>query len=789
MKSILKTCRFLFLCLIFSSLFLSAYSNNLNDINKDNVFWYAQPAKEWVEALPMGNGRLGVMIFGGADIARIQLNDDSLWPKGAGWESKGGTKKDMDDVRELLLKGENKKADSLIVEKFANLKIKKSHQTLGDLFIDFDHKNISDYRRELNLGNAMAKVQYKVDGKQFIQKVFVSHPHRVIMIECSIEGEDGLNGKIRLSRPEDNGFPTAKTRAASNNMLVMEGEVTQREAVYRDEIKPILDGVKFETCLLVKNEGGEIVMGDDYLELKKVNKATFYIVSNSDFYHDDYKKQNITDLEAVKNLDFEFLQEKHIADHQSLFSRVNLKLTDEQLDSLPTDKRLERIKAGEVDLGLETLLFNYGRYLLIGCSRQGCNPANLQGLWNEHIRAPWNADYHLNINLQMNYWLANVTNMNELNGPLYDLIDKLVESGKTEAQKSYGCRGTVMAHATDQWLTAWMRSSQAKWGASFGAGGWIMQHYWQHFEFTRDTSFLKERAFPAMHEVVQFYSDWIMVDPRDGKLVAAPSTSPENTFINEKGEGASTCMGSAMDQQIIFEVFTNYIKTCEILEINNPLLDTIKTQIKQLRDGFVIGSDGRILEWDREYEESSKGHRHISHLYGFHPGSQVSSDLNPEVFKAVRKTLDYRLANGGAGTGWSRAWLINFSARLLDGDMAHEHILMLFKNSMYNNLFDAHPPFQIDGNFGYTAGVAEMLLQSHEENILRLLPALPTDWKSGHIKGLKARGGLTVDIYWSNNTLEKAVIKSDFNNSFNIAYGNKKYPVEIKKGESYVFKL
>jgi alpha-L-fucosidase 2 len=314
-----------------------------------------------------------------------------------------------------------------------------------------------------------------------------------------------------------------------------------------------------------------------------------------------------------------------------------------------------------------------------------------------------------------------------------------------------------------------------------------MQHYWQHFEFSRDITFLKNRAFPAITEVARFYSDWIIEDPRDGKLISSPSTSPENRFVNSKGKLVSTCLGSAMDQQVIAEVFDNYIQACEILQVKNTFLDKVKQQREQLRPGFVIGNDGRILEWDREYQESEPGHRHMSHLYGFHPGISVSKDKTPEIFEAVRKTLDYRLANGGAGTGWSRAWLINCSARLLDGEMAHDHIQLLFKKSIFDNLFDAHPPFQIDGNFGYTAGIAEMLLQSHGKNTIRLLPALPSIWKNGHIEGLKARGGFTVDMYWSDNILDKAVIASKYDNKINIIYNKEKTLLDLKKGEKFTY--
>jgi len=518
------------------------------------------------------------------------------------------------------------------------------------------------------------------------------------------------------------------------------------------------------------------------------------LVSNSSFYHDDYSAQNKKDLAVLAGKSLAEMEQEHIADHQKYFSKVQLQLSDSSLDSIPTDQRLERMKNDSIDLGMEALLFQYGRYLLIGSSRPGTNPANLQGLWNQHIAAPWNADYHLNINLQMNYWPANMTGLDELNMPLFDYIDKVVETGKEVASKNFGCEGSFFPHATDLWAAPWMRGATAYWGSSMGAGGWMMQHFWQHFAYTQDTTFLKERALPAMREVAKFYSDWIIEDPRDGKLISAPSTSPENRYINEAGKRVALCMGSAMDQQVIAEVFDNYIEAATIIDENDSFLEKIKKQRQQLRPGFVLGNDGRILEWDREYIEPEPGHRHMSHLYGFHPGTSVSKDKTPEIFEAVRKTLDYRLDNGGAGTGWSRAWLINCSARLLDGDMAHKHIQLLFKKSMYDNLFDGHPPFQIDGNFGYTSGLSEMFLQSHLRSdngdyILDILPALPSVYQKGKVSGLKGRGAFEVSTEWDKGELVSVEILSIKGNNLNVRYKGEMVSQKTEKNQSIKLNL
>jgi alpha-L-fucosidase 2 len=791
-----------FSLLIIVGLIVVTLACNQDKTAKNNSLklWYSQPAKTWNDALPLGNGKIGVMVFGNTSNERIQLNDDSMWPgSDKEWGNPEGNKEDLNALRQLLFDGKIVEADAMFVDKFSNKTVRRSHQTLGDLFIDFDHQNITDYKRTLDIDNAISTVSYKSNGNLITEKIFVSAPDKAIMIEFTSEADDGLNGKIRLTRPEDNGHPTVIS-SVKDNILIMDGEVTQRAGKFRtnnpasatgdgDGDYALLNGVKFQTCLKVKNEGGEVTVGKDYQELKNVKKATFYLVTNSSYYFEDYQGQNKKDLAAIKNLSFEAMQSRHIEDYQSLFSRVALDLNGHDLDSIPTDERLQRVKDGQVDLDLETLLYQYGRYLLISSSRPGTNPANLQGLWNNKILAPWNADYHLNINLQMNYWLADMTNLSELNQPLFEYVDRLIENGKVTARKNFGCGGAYLPHATDLWAPTWMRAPKTKWGCSLAAGGWMAQHYWHHYEYTRDENFLKNQGFPALEAIAQFYSDWIIKDPRDGKLISAPSTSPENEYITENGDIVASCLGSAMDQQVIDEVFTNYIKASEVLGIENEMLEKVKSQQEQLRPGFVLGEGGRILEWDRQYKENEPGHRHMSHLYGFHPGTSITASETPEIFEAVRKTLDYRLANGGAGTGWSRAWLINCAARLFDGAMAHEHIQFMFKKSIMDNLFALTGPFQIDGNFGFTAGLTEMLLQSHEANTMRLLPALPPLWKDGTIKGLKARGGFIVGMEWAEGKLTHASIFSPLGGKCKINYKGQIKELALNKGEKHQLKF
>jgi len=754
-----------------------------------SLLWYEKPASIWEEALPLGNGRLGTMVFGQTSTERIQLNEDSLWPGGPDdWGLAEGKPEDLELIRQLLFQGENKKADSLLVAKFSRKSIIRSHQTLGDLWLDLGHEQVSNYRRELDLDRALATVSYTVEGYDFSQKVFSSALDQAIVIRLESKHPKGINGKIRMSRPEDDGYPTVTVQATSNQTLQMEGEITQRRGQIDSKPSPILHGVKFQTIAFIENESGKTFQKGDHIEVEGVEVLTIKLVTNTSYYHQDFQRKNQEQLQNIKAKTFEELEQRHITDYQSLFQRVKFSLEEPNPLDIPTDQRIERVKEGNSDLYLESLLFDFGRYLLISSSRPGTLPANLQGLWNRHIEAPWNADYHLNINLQMNYWPAEVTNLSELHEPFFDYMDQLILSGKKTARETYGMRGAALAHGSDLWHMTFLQAAQAYWGAWLGAGGWMMQHFWERYLFTQDKNFLRQRFLPAMEQVAAFYLDWLVPYPEDGKWVSSPSTSPENSFINAKGESVASTMGAAMDQQIIAEVFDHFMQASKILGYQSPVLDEVKSKRQNLRSGLRTGNDGRLLEWDQEYEEPEKGHRHMSHLYAFHPGNAITKNKTPDLFEAVKKTLDYRLAHGGAGTGWSRAWLINFSARLHDGEMAHEHIQKLIQQSLYPNLFDAHPPFQIDGNFGYTAGVAEMLLQSHD-GFIHLLPALPKGWKNGKITGLKARGNFTVNMEWKDGELKTASISAPIGGKAFLKYKGNLLEIDIEKGETFEFSL
>lgn len=768
------------------ALALSACQNYPEEPKGRSLLWYNAPAEDWSkEALPIGNGRLGAMVFGDPNRERIQLNEDSMWPGGPDWGDAQGTPEDLQKVRDLLVAGKVHEADAAWVGRFSHQSIVRSHQTMGDLFIDFGEREVTNYHRQLDLDSALVTVSYDTEGGHFTERVFATNPDNALVIELKTTDPAGLNLSLSLSRPDDQGFPTVEVTADVENQLSMVGMVTQREGKHFSKPESIEEGVKFQTLLNVENEGGSVETNGARLELKGVKSALLYLTCATSFYNgEQYRDKATVDQEDLAVKTFEEVLANHVADYQQLYSRVELDLGGHALDSLPIDQRLERVKGGAADPDLVAKLFQFGRYLLIASSRPGSSAANLQGIWNEYLKAPWNADYHLNINVQMNYWPAEVTNLSETHEPLFDFTERLIERGRKTAAQQYGMRGFVAHQATDFWAPAWMRAERPYWGAWVGGGGWLMQHFWDHYEFTKDEEFLKERAYPAIKASALFYLDWLMKDPRDGTWISAPATSPENSYIAADGKSAATVLGTAIDQQIIAEVFTNALKTAEILGIEDDFTKEVQEKLTGLRPGVVVGPDGRILEWDRPYEEAEKGHRHMSHLYAIYPGNTITKEGTPEWFEAAKKSTEYRLANGGAGTGWSRAWLINLSARLQEGEEVDKHVNLHLQKSIVPNLFDMHPPFQIDGNFGFTAGIAEALLQSHTE-VIHFLPALPTAWKDGKISGLKARGNLTVDLIWKEGALDKALVTPAITGTYTFRYKEDLHTVNMIAGTTY----
>ena len=795
----MRTIIFLFAVIFFQVL-------KAQEVERDFI-WYSKPANYFEDALPVGNGQLGGMVYGGVEKEKISLNDATLW---AGYPVDAAmnpdAKKYLPLVREALFAGEYKKADSLT--RFMQGKFSASYAPMGNLFIDFGITSSSSYKRELELNTGIHKVSFKSNETQYVRETFVSYPAKAMFIRLTASGKDQLNVSLSF-----NSLLKFRTQAEGNSSSPFGSRIRMyglapslAEPSYRGNMKNAVQydsslSMRFVTEAGIFKTDGKVTTTGSNLQVTGAREIILYITAATSFNGFDKNPAKVGKNEVetlgwqVKSLvgkQFESVRTEHAQDFSRFYNRLNLNLGQSERRNLPTDERLKAFASGVKDNDLVALYFQYGRYLMISASRTPDVPMNLQGIWNEQVRPPWSSNYTININTEMNYWAAETANLSEMHQPLFGFIRNLSKTGEVTAKSFYGAEGWVAHHNSDIWAISNAVGDFGKgdpvWANWTMGGTWLSTHLWEHFLFSGDTSFLKEQAYPLMKGAALFCLSFLVPD-KSGNLVTAPATSPENVFITDKGERGAVLFGGTADLAMVREIFSQVLEAQKILGTDKELSARLKLALQQLYP-YRIGKKGNLQEWYYDWEDNDPKHRHVSHLFGLFPGTSISPSKTPELANAVKKSLELRTNNG---TGWSIAWKINLWARLHNADMAYDAIKTILSyypadqnevkmagGGTYPNLFDAHPPFQIDGNFGAASGIIEMLLQSHDGKI-ELLPALPKEWGTGSARGLKARGGFTVDLSWKDGQLTKAVITPGKQPESKVTYGSKSWRVTGNK--------